>query len=249
MTITLVIEDPGDHTPDMSTAWDWSAQIRVLHTYHSTLVNTFSVKDEYTAPVGDAVGYTDGDAVPAPLRRTSTQGKYRWDLYSKSPFNVTDLPRPPDVPEPEPWPPTDQIRTWLYGDGHDPPASHLDRCLPVDPAIPAGGAPLVAGAGRRRHQLRRRLCRRPQRVGCREQHHRPPPANQGRRHHCQTSVPVITTPESPIKVTVPTGLPGPPGEEGPAGPPGNDAQWVSMTQAQYDALPTKDPNTLYVISP
>jgi hypothetical protein len=40
------------------------------------------------------------------------------------------------------------------------------------------------------------------------------------------------------------GIPGPPGPPGPQGPPG---QWVSMTQAAYDALPTKDPNTLYVI--
>jgi len=34
---------------------------------------------------------------------------------------------------------------------------------------------------------------------------------------------------------------------GPKGPPGNDAKWVSMTQAAFNALPVKDPNTLYVI--
>ncbi len=34
---------------------------------------------------------------------------------------------------------------------------------------------------------------------------------------------------------------------GPQGPPGDDAQWTSMTQAAYDSLPVKDPNTLYVI--
>ena len=32
--------------------------------------------------------------------------------------------------------------------------------------------------------------------------------------------------------------------EGPQGPPG---QWIQMTQAQYNALPIKDPNTLYII--
>ena len=31
------------------------------------------------------------------------------------------------------------------------------------------------------------------------------------------------------------------------GPPGEDAQWDRMTQAQFDALPTKDSETLYVI--
>ena len=38
-----------------------------------------------------------------------------------------------------------------------------------------------------------------------------------------------------------------PGPQGPPGPPGTPAQWTQMTQAAYTALPTKDPNTLYVI--
>ena len=46
-------------------------------------------------------------------------------------------------------------------------------------------------------------------------------------------------------------VPGPPGADstvpGPPGPPGADAHWVSMTQSEYDALPVKDPETLYVI--
>ena len=33
VTIPLTIEDPSDATPDMSTAWDWVAQIRVIHSY------------------------------------------------------------------------------------------------------------------------------------------------------------------------------------------------------------------------
>jgi hypothetical protein len=40
---------------------------------------------------------------------------------------------------------------------------------------------------------------------------------------------------------------GPKGDPGPPGPPGDDAQWDKMTQAAFDALPNKDPNTLYVI--
>lgn len=139
VTITLVIEDPSDLTPDMSTAWDWSAQIRVLHSYRSTLVNTFSVKDEYTAPVGDVIGYTTVTMF-LPRSENIYRGKYRWDLYSKSPFSVTDLPRPPDVPEPEPWPPADQIRTWLYGDVTIIPRVTSTDALPVDPALPAGGS-------------------------------------------------------------------------------------------------------------
>ena len=34
---------------------------------------------------------------------------------------------------------------------------------------------------------------------------------------------------------------------GNVGPPGPAGQWVSLTQAQYDALSPPDPNTLYII--
>jgi hypothetical protein len=37
------------------------------------------------------------------------------------------------------------------------------------------------------------------------------------------------------------------GPQGPPGPPGPQGKWVSMTQAAYDALVVKDPDTLYVI--
>ena len=112
--VDLYIQDPNDASPDMSTDWEWSAQIRVIHSYHSTLLNTFSVIDEYIPPVDETPGQTK---VTLFLPRTENVfvGKYRWDLYSTSPLDVANFPRPPDVPEPEPWPPTDQIRTWLYG--------------------------------------------------------------------------------------------------------------------------------------
>ena len=40
---------------------------------------------------------------------------------------------------------------------------------------------------------------------------------------------------------------GPAGVQGPVGPQGLQGVWVQMTQAAYNALGTKDPNTLYVI--
>jgi hypothetical protein len=49
------------------------------------------------------------------------------------------------------------------------------------------------------------------------------------------------------------GLPGPRGPQGDQGiqgiqgVPGQDAQWVRMTQAEYDVLNPKDSQTLYVI--
>lgn len=55
----------------------------------------------------------------------------------------------------------------------------------------------------------------------------------------ETPRPVIDIPQQ--------GPPGPPGPPGPQGPPGVSAAWQQMTLAEYNALPVKDPNTLYVI--
>lgn len=55
------------------------------------------------------------------------------------------------------------------------------------------------------------------------------------------SIPVVRTPERPVNIRIPVGPPGP------QGPPGKDALWTEMTQEEFDALITKDPNTLYVI--
>lgn len=43
------------------------------------------------------------------------------------------------------------------------------------------------------------------------------------------------------------GAPGPQGPPGAPGPEGPQGEWVALTQAEYDALIPKDPETLYVI--
>jgi len=50
-----------------------------------------------------------------------------------------------------------------------------------------------------------------------------------------------------VAVTTPDVLVLAAGNVGPPGPPGPQGQWVSMTQAEYDAIPIPDPDTLYVI--
>ena len=50
-----------------------------------------------------------------------------------------------------------------------------------------------------------------------------------------------------IGPTGPTGPTGEAGAQGPVGPTGPGGPVVSMTQSAYDALETKDANTLYVI--
>ena len=58
--------------------------------------------------------------------------------------------------------------------------------------------------------------------------------------------------ETPVvSVVTSVGLPGPKGEPGPIGPPGPagpPGKTLVMTQAEYDALPVKDPETLYIIT-
>ena len=54
-------------------------------------------------------------------------------------------------------------------------------------------------------------------------------------------VEVESTPPATVEVVT---AGGPHGAQGPPGPPG---QWVSLTQAAYDALDPPDPDTLYVI--
>ena len=143
VVITLYIQDPNSPDLDMTdpAEWEWSAQIRVIHSYHSTLVNTFSVVDEYTPAVVDppTPAYTQ---VTLFLPRTENVyvGRYRWDLYSLSPFDAALFPRPPDVPEPEPWPPTDRLRTWLYGQVTVLPRVTSTDALPVP--VDEGGGPV-----------------------------------------------------------------------------------------------------------
>lgn len=43
------------------------------------------------------------------------------------------------------------------------------------------------------------------------------------------------------------GATGPQGPQGDPGAPGTDAVWTQLTQAEYDALPSPDPDTLYII--
>lgn len=59
-------------------------------------------------------------------------------------------------------------------------------------------------------------------------------------------------PAGPQGEVGPAGSQGPIGETGPQGPQGPQGEpgpgtWVQLTQAQYNALPSKDPDTLYIV--
>ena len=60
---------------------------------------------------------------------------------------------------------------------------------------------------------------------------------------------IISITQMPIEISI--DVPEAPeftfGMPGPTGPPGPQGQWVSLTQAEYNALSPPDPETLYVI--
>jgi hypothetical protein len=145
VTIPLTIEDPGGTAPDRSTQWEWGAQIRVCHTYHSTLLASFAVQDQYyPASAEIPVGYTQVNLF-LPRSENLYAGTYNWDLYSRSPLDVTGYPQPPEVVDPEPWPPIDQIRTWLYGKATILPRVTSTDFLPYVPVPPVTTGNIMIG--------------------------------------------------------------------------------------------------------
>lgn len=59
----------------------------------------------------------------------------------------------------------------------------------------------------------------------------------------------VLSQESPCVIITSATAPGPPGADGVDGTDGTDANWAVYTQEEYDALPSPDPSTLYVIVP
>jgi len=112
--IPLYFSDPAIAGDDMS-GHNWFAQIRVLHRYQSRLVSEF-VTNSLFHPGSDVDG-TEYTVVELFLPRTENlyYGQYRWDLYSISDTDLSRFPKPDDMLEDDIWPPTDVIRTWLYG--------------------------------------------------------------------------------------------------------------------------------------
>lgn len=117
VVIPFFFENPDDPNLDMSDqeGFEWTAQVRTLHTYRSRLVTTFSIESSWEAPTppDDTLGTTEVDMF-LPRFKNEEAGLFRWDLFSVSPYDFTRFPKPDDV-DPADWPPTTTLRTWLYG--------------------------------------------------------------------------------------------------------------------------------------
>jgi hypothetical protein len=138
IVIPLYFNDPAVLSDDMADNYAWYAQIRVLPTYKSTFVNDFVTKAVYhpsaQEPPSEEDEYTKVELF-LPRSENIYAGLYRWELYSISLQDWSRFPEPADWPEDTPWPPTDELRTWLFGRCLIVPRTSSTDVLPVD-AIP-----------------------------------------------------------------------------------------------------------------
>ena len=150
--IPLYFRDPSDPTLDLSAEndYEWKGEIRVYHRYFSTLVNDFIIDSDFIP----ATGTEDASTLVTlflPRWENVPIGTYPWDLMTTGPYtgvDLTDVPAPLDLPEDEVWPPTDEVKTWLYGYVHIVPRLSRTDWLPVPPnAVWTGQAVVVTPEG------------------------------------------------------------------------------------------------------
>jgi hypothetical protein len=140
VVIPLYFDDPTVLNDDMAANYAWFAQIRVLHSFKSTLVNDFVTHAEYH-PANAEDGTSEYTKVELFLPRDYNiyAGVFRWELYSISLQDWSRFPEPDDWPDDVVWPPTDELRTWLYGRCSIVPRTSSTDVLPVDTLPPIDG--------------------------------------------------------------------------------------------------------------
>jgi hypothetical protein len=148
VVVTLQLQDPNNPDVDMSdtNTWQWFAQIRARHSYTSTLINDFSV-DSYFVPAAPPNAAMTVVQLFLPRELNTHRGIFDWELYSISNFDYANFPKPADWPTDEVWPPTDTLKTWLWGNCTIVPrTSTTDELLSGDTSVSGGGGGVVATA-------------------------------------------------------------------------------------------------------
>jgi|KBSMisStandDraft_5_1062788.scaffolds.fasta_scaffold438969_3 hypothetical protein len=149
VVVPLYFVNAADPTLDMST-WEWKAQARMYHRYYALSTHDFVVTTELIPPIPpDTINQTLVSVI-LPRQRNRYTGVYSWDLHSVSPYDgptLTDPPPGPDIHD-ENWPPTDQVKTWLYGYFYIVPRVTSTDSLPIPPyALPSNTAVIVTPTG------------------------------------------------------------------------------------------------------
>lgn len=146
--IPLYFQDPSDPDLDMSEAegYAWYGQTRICHAWRTTLINEFTISTEFVPATEDTASYT---LVTLFLPRVHNRviGSYNWDLYTVSPFEGPQFPKPPDVDDAD-WPPLTQLKTWLFGNIYIVPRVTDTGYLTAPPtAVMTGELVVVTPAG------------------------------------------------------------------------------------------------------
>jgi hypothetical protein len=143
--IPLYFMDPANPTLDMST-WTWKAQARTWYDYYGRLV--WDTVETASAATANGVTTTLVNLfVPRQVNRF--RGVFWWELQSSSPYtgpSMVGQPRPDDVPATD-WPPTTQVKTWLYGKLYVVPRLSSTDTLPPKSTVTNGQTILMTPEG------------------------------------------------------------------------------------------------------
>lgn len=129
--IPLYFQDSRDMSAD-----EWQADVRFVHRYASTLIYEFSVSTEFV-PAGVDTPARTLVTLFLPRQLNKYFGHFQWELASTSPYTGPTFPVPAGVDAAE-WPPTDQVKTWLYGE-----LSVVPRLTDTDVLTTAGDSTFV----------------------------------------------------------------------------------------------------------
>ena len=145
--IPLYFTNPGDPALDMSdeNGWEWKSEIKTRHRYFASEVYEFVIESEAVAPTPPAT--ESGITLVTlflPRQLNKYRGVFRWDLMSTGPFEGPLFPQPPDI---DVWPPTDQVKTWLWGYVYVVPRVTSTDFLPPDTAVPPSTAVVITPQG------------------------------------------------------------------------------------------------------
>jgi hypothetical protein len=148
--VTFYFQYPEEPDPDMS-AYEWWAQMRLMHAYRSTLITEFSIQATYTAAnpddPDDLTATVTKVGVFLPRQNNDQAGLFHWELASKGPYDWTGFSKPPDVAV-EDWPPVDTLKTWIYGYVYIVPRLTSTDFLPTPPgSVSNGGTVVVTSTG------------------------------------------------------------------------------------------------------
>lgn len=148
--VPLYFKDPNQPTLDMST-WKWKAQVRTQYAYNGRWVYDMAETTELIPAAETEDGLYNQTLVHLFLPRQTNRfrGVFWWELQTQSPYtgpSMVGVPKPEEVPAAD-WPPTTQVKTWLYGKIYVVPRLTSTDVLPLQGAVSNGSTLWVTPEG------------------------------------------------------------------------------------------------------